>query len=215
MHTLQQAFCCKLSQVTPDRVFGQIEFLAEIFGDHLPVSAQQVQDFLFALTGEHKDTIARFNRACTNMHEVARFFIFRYDGQQEQAMTESKPLIILIAGPYRSGTNDDPTLIAKNLDRLESFALPIYQAGHIPMIGEWVALPIMKQAGSRFLGDPIAEQYLYPVASRLIDRCDAVFRIEGPSKGADEDVRLAHQRGLPVYRRVEEIPVRSGASVTA
>jgi hypothetical protein len=134
---------------------------------------------------------------------------------RSKAMNESKPLIILIAGPYRSGTNDDPTLIAKNLDRLESFALPIYQAGHIPMIGEWVALPIMKQAGSTSLGDPIAEQYLYPVASRLIDRCDAVFRIEGPSKGADEDVRLAHQRGLPVYRRVEEIPVRSRASVTA
>jgi hypothetical protein len=146
------------------------------------------------------------------LHELSCFV---YDDQQELTMNESKPLIILIAGPYRTGTNDDPTLIAKNLDRLESFALPIYQAGHIPMIGEWVALPIMKQAGSTSLGDPMAEQYLYPVASRLIDRCDAVFRIEGPSKGADEDVRLAHQRGLPVYRRVEEIPVRSRASVTA
>jgi hypothetical protein len=125
-------------------------------------------------------------------------------------MTNPKPLIILIAGPYRSGTNDDPALIARNLDRLESFALPIYEAGHIPMIGEWVALPIMKQAGSTSLADPIAAQYLYPVASRLIDRCDAVFRIDGQSKGADEDVRLAYQRGLPVYRRVEEIPVIPG-----
>ena len=44
-------------------------------------------------------------------------------------MTDRKPLIILIAGPYRSGTNDDPALIARNLDRLESFALPIYQRG--------------------------------------------------------------------------------------
>ena len=68
----------------------------------------------------------------------------------------------------------------------------------------------MKQAGSTSLADPIAAQYLYPVASRPIDRCDAVFRIEGQSKGADEDVRLALQRGLPVYRRVEEIPVIPG-----
>jgi hypothetical protein len=150
------------------------------------------------------------------LHEVACFFLFRYNAEQEQPMNESRPLIILIAGPFRSGTNDDPKLIAQNLDRLESFSLPIYQAGHIPMIGEWIALPIMKQAGSRSLADPIAEQYLYPVASRLIDRCDAVFRIEGPSKGADEDVRLAQQRGLPVYRRIEEIPVRSRtALVTA
>lgn len=117
-----------------------------------------------------------------------------------------RPLIILIAGPYRSGTNDDPTLVAANLERLESFALPVYQAGHIPMIGEWVALPVMKQAGSTALGDPIAEQYLYPVASRLLERCDAVLRIEGPSKGADEDVRLARERGLPVYYRVEDLP---------
>ena len=126
-------------------------------------------------------------------------------------MTKPKPLIILIAGPYRSGTNDDPALIAKNLNRLESFALPIYEAGHIPMIGEWVALPIIKQAGSSSLGDPIAEQYLYPVASRLLERCDAVLRIEGQSKGADEDVRLARERGLPVYSRVEEIPVQEHA----
>jgi hypothetical protein len=126
-------------------------------------------------------------------------------------MTKSSPLIILIAGPYRSGTNDDPALIAKNLNRLESFALPIYEAGHIPMIGEWVALPIIKQAGSGRLGDSISEQYLYPVASRLLERCDAVLRIEGQSKGADEDVRLARERGLAVYTRVEEIPVATPA----
>jgi hypothetical protein len=124
-------------------------------------------------------------------------------------MTKSRPLIILIAGPYRSGTGDNPAMIQTNLDRLESFALPIYRAGHIPMIGEWVALPVMKQAGSTVLGDSISERYLYPVASRLLERCDAVLRIEGQSKGADEDVRLAQERGLPVYRRLEEIPVIS------
>ena len=129
--------------------------------------------------------------------------------KKEQHVTSSKPLIILIAGPYRSGTNDDPHLIAKNLERLESHALPIYRAGHIPMIGEWVALPIIRQAGSKSLGDKIASEFLYPVASRLLQRCDAVLRIEGESKGADEDVRLASQRGLPVFRRISEIPVIS------
>jgi hypothetical protein len=124
----------------------------------------------------------------------------------EVAMETQKPLIILIAGPYRSGTNDDPYLMAQNLDRLESFALPIYRAGHIPMIGEWVALPVMKQAGSIALGDAISEQYLYPVAGRLLERCDAVLRIEGASKGADEDVRIARERGLPVFSRIEDVP---------
>lgn len=122
------------------------------------------------------------------------------------SMTAKNPLIILVAGPYRSGTNGDPTLIAKNLDRLEEYSLRIYEAGHIPMIGEWVALPIAKQAGSTEVGDAISERYLYPVANRLIWRCDAVLRIEGASKGADEAVRLARERGLPVYFDIKEVP---------
>ena len=126
-------------------------------------------------------------------------------------MNPLKPMVILIAGPYRSGTNGDPLRIAQNLDRLESFALSIYKAGHIPVIGEWVALPLMKQAGSLKLGDEISEQYLYPVASRLLERCDAVLRIEGESKGADEDLRLARERGLQVYCRMEDVPVLSAA----
>jgi hypothetical protein len=69
----------------------------------------------------------------------------------------------------------------------------------------------MKQAGSLKLGDEISEQYLYPVASRLLERCDAVLRIEGESKGADEDLRLARERGLHVYWRMEDVPVLSAA----
>jgi hypothetical protein len=65
----------------------------------------------------------------------------------EHLVTTPKPLIILIAGPYRSGTNDDPQLIAKNLDKLESFALSVYRVGHIPIIGEWIALPLIRKAG--------------------------------------------------------------------
>ena len=126
-------------------------------------------------------------------------------------MNRPKPMVILIAGPYRSGTNGDPLLIAKNLDRLESSALSIDKRGHIPMIGEWVALPLMKQDGSLKLGDEISEQYLYPVARRMLERCDAVLRIEGESKGADEDLRLARERGLQVYWRMEDVPVLSAA----
>lgn len=123
-------------------------------------------------------------------------------------MTHTKPLIIMVAGPYRTGTNDDPVLIAKNLDRLEAAAMPVYRAGHIPVIGEWVALPLAKQAGSKAPGDSIADEYLYPVAQRLIERCDAIYRIEGASKGADQDVQLAREHGLPAYFSVEEIPSR-------
>ena len=118
----------------------------------------------------------------------------------------TKPLMILVAGPYRSGTNDDPARMQQNLQRLEAAALPLYRAGHIPMIGEWVALPLLREAGSTAVGDAIYDEILYPVAGRLIQRCDAVLRLDGASKGADEDVRLATERGLPVYYRVEDVP---------
>ncbi|MGV9306436.1 hypothetical protein [Nonomuraea sp. NPDC003727] len=53
-----------------------------------------------------------------------------------------KPMLILIAGPYRSGTDGDPQAMAANLARLEAAAWPVFAAGHVPMIGEWVALPV-------------------------------------------------------------------------
>ena len=115
-------------------------------------------------------------------------------------------LMILIAGPYRSGTGDDPALMEKNLRTLESVALPLYRAGHIPMIGEWLALPLLREAGSKRPGDAIYDEILYPIANRLLTRCDAVLRLPGASKGADEDVRLARERGLPVYHSLDEIP---------
>ena len=115
-------------------------------------------------------------------------------------------MMILIAGPYRGGTNDDPILIKKNLDKLESVALPLFRKGHIPIIGEWVALPIMHLAGSQKIGDSIWDEIQYPVAHRLLEKCDAVLRLEGASKGADEDVRIAKERGLKIYYSLDEIP---------
>lgn len=120
--------------------------------------------------------------------------------------TATKPMLILIAGPYRSGTGDDPIKMEENLDRLESVAVPLFRAGHIPMIGEWVALPLGRQVGSKGAGDPLYDEFAYPVADRLLSHCDAVLRLPGASKGADEDVRLALERGLKVYYDLSEVP---------
>ena len=121
------------------------------------------------------------------------------------------PLIVLVAGPYRSGTDDDPVRLAANLRALEAHALPLWRAGHLPVIGEWVALPIIHAAGGEHIADAIHQEFLYPVARRLLARCDAVLRVPGASRGADEDVRLARERGLPVYHHVDEVPVAAQA----
>ena len=120
-----------------------------------------------------------------------------------------KPLLVLIAGPFMSGTGGDPGKIAANRARLESYALPIYQRGHLPMVGEWMALPIIHGAGGRQPGDGIFQAYQYPVAHRLISRCDAVLRIPGASRGADLDVERARELGLAIYHDVGELPKRS------
>lgn len=50
-----------------------------------------------------------------------------------------KSLMILVAGPYRSGTNDDPVRIAANVQHMTDTALEIYRMGHLPVLGEWFA----------------------------------------------------------------------------
>jgi hypothetical protein len=114
-------------------------------------------------------------------------------------------MLILIAGPYKSGTGGSPEAMAANLEKLEAAAWPVFEAGHIPMIGEWVALPVLRSAGATVLSD-LAGEVLYPAAQRLLQHCDAVLRLPGESAGADQDVATAARLGLPVYHDVAEIP---------
>jgi hypothetical protein len=109
-----------------------------------------------------------------------------------------KAKLVMIAGPYRSGTGDDPRLIADNLKRLEDAARSVWDAGHLPAIGEWFALPLAKAGGSKRIGDEAFVAVQYPVADRLLDSCAAVLRLPGASHGADRDVEEAKRRGLAV-----------------
>ena len=115
-------------------------------------------------------------------------------------------MMILVAGPYRSGTNDDPALIRRNVQEMESYALPIFRAGHIPMLGEWLALPLVELAGSRAIGDEAFNEVFHPIAVRLLGKCDGVLRVGGPSAGADEMVRVGRSLGLNIYTTLAEIP---------
>jgi len=114
-------------------------------------------------------------------------------------------MMILIAGPYRSGTNDDPALIQKNVETMESYALPIFRSGHVPVLGEWLALPLVHLAGSRKLGDEPFNEIFHPIAVRLLEKCDAVLRVGGPSAGADEMVRVGRTLGLQIFTSLAEI----------
>jgi len=113
--------------------------------------------------------------------------------------------MILVAGPYRSGTNDDPALIQANVDLMTETALELYRMGHLPVLGEWFALPLIEKAGSTNIGDDIFNEIFHPVAVKLIDHCDAVLRVGGPSKGADEMMATGKAKGKIIFMSKNEI----------
>ena len=121
-------------------------------------------------------------------------------------MASISPLLILVAGPYRSGTDDDPDRIGANVRAMEEAALRLYGAGHLPVLGEWFALPLIARAGSKAMGDPAWNAIFHPISDRLARRCDACLRIGGPSAGADQMVAIFEVLGRRVYRRVEDVP---------
>jgi hypothetical protein len=118
----------------------------------------------------------------------------------------SKPLLILISGPYMSGTNGDEAAIANNLKAMEDCALPIFEKGHIAVVGEWLAWPVIRQAGGDSHSSEQFSQYQYPVAHRLLEKCDAVLRIPGESRGADLEVGKAKEMGKIIFTNINDIP---------
>lgn len=118
-------------------------------------------------------------------------------------------MMILIAGPYRSGTGDDADKIAANLKKLEDAALSLWGMGHLPVVAEWISLPLIKKMGSKETGDSVWQDFAYPVADRLLSHCNAVLRLPGESKGADGDVAQAKLLGLDIYTDISQIELGS------
>jgi hypothetical protein len=113
--------------------------------------------------------------------------------------------MILVAGPYRSGTGGDPALIQANVDAMTRTALEVHRRGHLPVLGEWFALPLIEAAEAD--GDIDAcERLFHPIAEEVLARCDACLRIGGPSEGADRMVETARRLGKQVFTSIADVP---------
>jgi hypothetical protein len=108
-------------------------------------------------------------------------------------------LMILVAGPYGSGTNGEPEQLQANVDAMNRAALDVFRKGHLPVTGEALALPLIELGGG-------FDEVFHPIARRLVKRCDGVLRIGGPSAGADEMVQIAREHGKRVFTGLDEIP---------
>ena len=84
---------------------------------------------------------------------------------------------------------------------MQEAALTLFDAGHIPVIGEWFAqaMAALPACGAAF--DDLFE----PMAERLLTRVDGVLRLEGMSAFSDALVRVARSQGLRVFFSIDDV----------
>jgi hypothetical protein len=122
-------------------------------------------------------------------------------------------LLILVAGPARGGTGDDPEAIARNIDEMTRAGLRLFERGHLPVVGEWLSMPLIAAAGSTRVGDEIYDRIQHPLAEGLLAHCDGCLRIGGESAGADHMVATAQALGKPVWFSIDDVPPASPSQV--
>ena len=115
-------------------------------------------------------------------------------------------MMILVAGPYRSGTDGDPARIQANVDAMTATSLELFKRGHLPVMGEWFALPLIEAAEAAGTFADADAEIFHPIAERVLAHCDGCLRIGGPSDGADRMVRVARELGKRVYLAIEDVP---------
>jgi hypothetical protein len=117
-------------------------------------------------------------------------------------------LMILVAGPYRSGTDGDPARIRANVDAMTETALELWRRGHLLVMGEWFALPLIEAAVAGGADEVNADaEIFHPIAERLLEHCDGCLRIGGASEGADRMVATARRLGKRVFTELAAVPV--------
>jgi len=125
-----------------------------------------------------------------------------------QAASADRPLQVLIAGPVRGGTGDDPDKIAANIHAMEAVALDVLRRGHLPIVGEWISFPLIARAGSTRIGDEVYDQLQHPIGERIAACSDVCLRVGGPSAGADHMVAIARRCHRLVLGSADQLPPR-------
>ena len=109
---------------------------------------------------------------------------------------------IMVSGPYTAG-GADAAKRAENLRAMNDAALAIFRAGHVPVVGVNMALTVIEAAGGT---EAAYDETMMPLSLALADRCDAWFRVGGPSKGADDEMARLAAAGRLVYHSLAEVP---------
>src|SRR3989304_3723636 len=99
-------------------------------------------------------------------------------------------MFIYVAGPYTDG---DPVI---NVRRAIIVAEDLINLGFIPFVPHLTHL--------WHLINPHEIAYWYKYDNAWLLKCDAILRLPGDSKGADEECRLAEKNNIPVFPSIED-----------
>ena len=109
-------------------------------------------------------------------------------------------MLIMIAGPYSSPNEKERKT---NLHRLNSYALEVFERGHIPIVGVSAALSTLTADGRN--DEDVSRDDIMIISLAFASRCDAVLRI-GRSSGADAEVAWFEAHNRPIYEDLADIP---------
>lgn len=145
-------------------------------------------DFLKVLDADpgewdHEDQVERVRRARNLLHGVL-------------GGDPVTPRLIYIAGPYRGDGSRDAV---KNIrDAIDAWHR-LRQAGYVPFC------PHAQTALMDLRQDLVPDDFL-AYDMEWLRACDALVRLPGASRGADDEVVFAEALGLPVYHGLDQVP---------
>jgi len=98
---------------------------------------------------------------------------------------------VYIAGPYTDGD------VAINVRRAFEVANELADNGFVPLVPHYTHFWHMLF--------PRPYEFWLNLGHEYLKSCDCVFRIEGNSKGADEEEEFARALGIPVFYCIKEL----------
>lgn len=101
-----------------------------------------------------------------------------------------KPLVY-IAGPYSGGN------VSRNVQHALHMGDLVYDIGGVPMVPHLCHL--------WDLVDPHPYEHWLKLDLDTLEHCNALFRLEGESPGAEREIDFALEHGIPVFRHFDEL----------
>jgi hypothetical protein len=93
--------------------------------------------------------------------------------------------LVYIAAPYTSGPVHNTNNVIKEAERLEEIFNVAVFIPHLTLLWDLIS--------------PAPVDVWYARDNHVLERCDAVYRLQGPSTGADAEVAYAREREIPVF----------------